>query len=68
MPFDIRQLRYAIAAADHASFYRTARALDVERSMLRRNTLRLEEVIGANVVNADADHLLVKSVPCRFWR
>jgi len=36
--------------------------------MLRRNTLRLEEVIGANVVNADADHLLVKSVPCRFWR
>lgn len=27
MPFDIRQLRYAMTAADHGSFYRAARAL-----------------------------------------
>jgi hypothetical protein len=26
MTFDIRQLRYAIAVADHGSFYRAARA------------------------------------------
>lgn len=46
MPFDIRQLRYAIAAADHGSFYRAARALDVEQSTLSRNILKLERAIG----------------------
>lgn len=46
MPFDIRQLRYAIAAADHGSFYRAARALDVEQSTLSRAILRLERSIG----------------------
>lgn len=51
MPFDIRQLRYAIAAADHGSLYRAARALDVEQSTLSRNILRLERLIGAKLFN-----------------
>jgi DNA-binding transcriptional LysR family regulator len=34
MAFDIRQLRYAIAAADRGSFRRAARPLDVEQSTL----------------------------------
>jgi len=46
MAFDIRQLRYAIAAADHGSFYRAARALDIEQSTLSRNILRLERAVG----------------------
>ena len=46
MSFDIRQLRYAIAAADHGSFYRAARALDVEQSTLSRAILKLELSIG----------------------
>ena len=46
MAFNIRQLRYAIAAADHGSFYRAARALDVEQSTLSRNILKLERSIG----------------------
>lgn len=46
MPFDIRQLRYAIAAADHGSFYRAARRLDVEQSTLSRAILKLERSIG----------------------
>lgn len=46
VPFDIRQLRYAIAAADHGSFYRAARALDIEQSTLSRNILKLERSIG----------------------
>lgn len=46
MPFDIRQLRYALTAADHGSFYRAARALDVEQSTLSRAILRLERSIG----------------------
>lgn len=46
MPFDIRQLRYAIAAADHGSFYRAARALEIEQSTLSRNIVKLERSIG----------------------
>lgn len=46
MSFEIRQLRYAIAAADHGSFYRAARALDVEQSTLSRTVLKLEISIG----------------------
>lgn len=49
MPFDIRQLRYAIAAADHGSFYRAARALDIEQSTLSRNILKLERSIGMSI-------------------
>jgi len=46
MSFDIRQLRYAIAAADHGSFYRAAKTLDVEQSTLSRNILKLERAVG----------------------
>lgn len=49
VPFDIRQLRYAIAAADHGSFYRAARALDIEQSTLSRAILRLERSIGMSI-------------------
>ncbi len=49
MPFDIRQLRFAIAAADHGSFYRASRALDVEQSTLSRNVLKLERMVGAKL-------------------
>ena len=45
MPFDIRQLHYAIAAADRGSFYRAARALDIEQSTLSRAILKLERSI-----------------------
>lgn len=46
MPFDIRQLRYAIAASNHGSFYRAARALEIEQSTLSRNISKLERAIG----------------------
>lgn len=46
MSFDIRQLRYAIAAANHGSLYRAARALNVEQSTLSRSILKLERSIG----------------------
>lgn len=51
MPFDIRQLRYAVAAADHGSFYRAARVLDVEQSTLSRNILKLERSLGSKIFN-----------------
>lgn len=46
MSFDIRQLRYAITAADHGSFYRAARTLEIDQSTLSRNILKLERTIG----------------------
>lgn len=46
MPFDIRQLRYAIAASDHGSFYRAAQALEIDQSTLSRNVLKLERSLG----------------------
>jgi DNA-binding transcriptional LysR family regulator len=49
MSFDIRQLRYAIAAADHGSIYCAARALDVEQSTLSRSIHRLERAIGTTL-------------------
>lgn len=49
MSFNIRQLRYAIAAADHGSFYRAARALDVEQSTLSRAILKLERSLGSEL-------------------
>ena len=49
MPFDIRQLRYAIAAADHGSFYRAALVLNVEQSTLSRNISKLERVLGTKL-------------------
>jgi DNA-binding transcriptional LysR family regulator len=47
--FDVRHLRFAIAAADHGSFYRAAQALDVEQSTLSRSILRLERIAGAKL-------------------
>lgn len=49
VPFDVRQLRYAIAAADHRSFHRAALALDIDQSTLSRNVLRLERVVGVKL-------------------
>lgn len=46
MTFDIRQLRHAIAAADHGSFYRASRAMNIEQSTLSRSILKLERSIG----------------------
>jgi DNA-binding transcriptional LysR family regulator len=46
---DTRQLRYAITAADHGSFYKAARALDVEQSTLSRTVSKLERAVGAPI-------------------
>jgi DNA-binding transcriptional LysR family regulator len=68
MPFDIRQLRYAIAAADHGSFYRAARALDVEQSTLSRNILKLERVIGGNIFNRSRAGVTITIAGAQFIR
>jgi len=49
MSFEIRQLRYAVAAADHGSFYRAALALNIEQSTLSRNILKLERQLGTKL-------------------
>lgn len=68
MPFDIRQLRYALTAADHGSFYRAARALNVEQSTLSRNILRLERVIGARLFNRTRAGVTMTTAGASFIR
>ncbi len=46
MPINVRQLRYAIAAADHRSFHGAARTLGIEQSSLSRHIQTLERVVG----------------------
>ncbi|NRP74529.1 HTH-type transcriptional regulator GltC [Ensifer psoraleae] len=49
MPFDIRQLRHAIAAADCRSFHRASEALNIKRSTLSRSIFRLEDCLGVTL-------------------
>jgi len=68
MPFDIHQLRSAIAAADHGSFYRAARALDIEQSTLSRKILKLEHAIGAKIFNRSRAGVTTTFVGDQFIR
>lgn len=68
MTFDIRQLRYAVAAADHGSFYRAARALDIDQSTLSRNILRLERVIGVKIFSRSRAGVTMTIAGARFIR
>ncbi|MCH4152823.1 MAG: LysR family transcriptional regulator [Sphingobium sp.] len=49
MPINVRQLRYAIAAADHRSFHGAARTLGIEQSSLSRHIRTLERVAGVTL-------------------
>ena len=49
LPFDIRQLRYAVAAAEHGSFHRAAASLRLKQSTLSRQIRQMEEQIGADL-------------------
>lgn len=68
MSFDIRQLQYAIAAADHGSFYRAARALDIEQSTLSRNILKLERIVGAKLFDRSRAGVVTTVAGLRFIR
>jgi len=46
LAFDLRQLRYALAAAEYRSFRRAADALHVKESTLSRRIRRMEERLG----------------------
>jgi len=49
MSFDLRQLRYAIAAADHGSFRRAAETLLLKQSTLSRRIRLMEQRLGAQL-------------------
>lgn len=46
MAFDLKQLRYALAAAEHRSFRRAAEALRLKQSTLSRQIRRMEQRLG----------------------
>jgi DNA-binding transcriptional LysR family regulator len=47
--FDLKQLRYAIAAADHGSFRRAAEALTLKQSTLSRRIRLMEQRVGVQL-------------------
>lgn len=49
MPFDLKQLRWAIAAYDHGSFRKAAIALGVQESTISRRIRDLEDKMGASL-------------------
>ncbi len=49
MPFEIRQLRYAVATADAKSFSRAATALNVKQITLSRRVQQLEDRLGVKL-------------------
>lgn len=49
MSFSICQIRHVLAAADHGSFYKAARALGMEQSTLSRDVAKLERMIGVQI-------------------
>jgi DNA-binding transcriptional LysR family regulator len=49
VPYEFRQLRYAVAAADAKSFSRAAAALNVKQTTLSRRVLQLEHRLGVKL-------------------
>lgn len=49
MPFEIRQLRYAVATADAKSFSRAAASLNVKQITLSRRVQQLEDRLGVKL-------------------
>jgi DNA-binding transcriptional LysR family regulator len=68
VPFDMSQLRYAVAAADHGSFYRAAFALDVEQSTLSRNISKLERIVGVKLFDRSRAGVVTTIAGARFIR
>lgn len=68
MSFDIRQLRYAIAAADHGSIYRAARVLETEQSTISRAIAKLERVIGLKLFYRSRAGVVTTIAGARFIR
>ncbi len=51
MAFELRHIRYVIAAAEHHSFRRAASVVGVHQSALSRRIRDLEDELGASLFN-----------------
>ena len=68
MSFNIDQLRFALAAAEHGSFYRAARALDVDQSTLSRSISKLELSVGVILFNRSRAGVVTTIAGARFMQ
>jgi DNA-binding transcriptional LysR family regulator len=68
MSFDLRNLRYVIAAAEHGAFFRAALALGVEQSTMTRNIKRLEERLGVKLFKRSHAGITPTSAGTEFVR
>lgn len=76
MPFDLKQLRYALAAAKLGSYHHAARHCDVEENTIveaiaaldERLRLALFETIGSGVLPTAAGRRFLREVEHLLWR
>jgi DNA-binding transcriptional LysR family regulator len=66
--FDLQQLRYAVAAAEHGSFRRAAEALLLRQSTLSRRIRQLEHAIGVTVFDRSSGGVRATQAGRHFLR
>jgi DNA-binding transcriptional LysR family regulator len=64
----LKQLRHAVAAADHGSFRRAAEALNVEQSTLSRSILQLEHATSTRIFERSPGGVTVSTLGNEFVR
>ena len=68
MPFDLRQLRYALAAAKLGSHHHAARACDVEEDLIAENIATLERQLRRKLFEPAGAGILPTPDGLRFFR
>lgn len=66
LPFDIRRLRYVLAAAEHLSFRGAAEALGLERSSVSRGVRDFEDDLGVALFERGAFGVRLTAAGARF--
>jgi DNA-binding transcriptional LysR family regulator len=66
--FDLKHLRYAVAAADHGSFRRAAEVRRIKQSTLSRSILQLERATSTPIFNRSRGGVVVSALGRDFIR
>ncbi|WP_243395851.1 LysR family transcriptional regulator [Sphingomonas oleivorans] len=68
IPFELRHLRYFVAAADHGSFRKAGAALGVQESAISRRIRDLEDRLGASLFHRHSGGVFLTQAGQRFLR
>jgi DNA-binding transcriptional LysR family regulator len=66
LPFDLRRLRYVLAAADHLSFRRAAESLGMRSSSVSRGVRDFEDEVGVSLFERGTSGVRLTEAGARF--